>query len=92
MTDEMDDELCEVTMAEFDEWLSKMKTRELQKEAARAISTMQADNNSIHKFNKEAFHNSHLWYKAVIKHYVWEHGGMPSEVGPGAEVKLVLDD
>jgi hypothetical protein len=36
MTDEMDDELWEVTLAEFDEWLGKMNTRELQKEAARA--------------------------------------------------------
>ena len=33
MTDEMDDELWEVTLAEFDEWLGKMNTRELQKEA-----------------------------------------------------------
>jgi hypothetical protein len=52
---------------------------------------MPADNNSIHKFNKEAHHNSHIWYKAVIKHYVFEHGGMPSEIGPGKDVKFVLD-
>lgn len=82
-----------MTMAEFDEYLSKELTvRELQREAARAISTMPADNNSIHKFNKEAYHNSHLWYKAVIKQYVWDHGGMPSEVGPGVDVKFVIDD
>ena len=88
----MDEELWEVTMAEFDVYLDELSTRELQREAARAVSTMPADNNSIHKFNKEAHHNSHLWYKAVIKYYVMEHGGMPSEIGPGLEVSFVLDE
>lgn len=88
----MDEELWELTMAEFDVYLDELSTRELQREAARAVSTMPADNNSIHKFNKEAHHNSHLWYKAVIKHYVMEHGGMPSEIGPGLEVSFVLDE
>lgn len=87
-----DDEIKEMTLAEFDSMLDELEARELQKEAARAISTMPADNDSIHKFNKEARHNSHLWYKAVIKEYVWEHGCMPSEGGPGAEVKFVLDN
>ncbi len=72
--------------------LDGMTTRELQKEAARAISTMPADNNSIHKFNTVARHNSLLWYKAVITHYCMEHGGMPSEMGPGVDVRFVLDD
>lgn len=88
----MDEELWEVTFAEFDLYLDELSIRELQKEAARAISTMPADNNSIHKFNKDAHHNSHLWYKAVIKHYVMEHGGMPSEIGPGMEVRFVVDE
>ena len=88
----MDEELWELTFAEFDLFLDELSIRELQKEAARAISTMPADNNSIHKFNKDAHHNSHLWYKSVIKHYVMEHGGMPSEIGPGKEVRFVLDE
>ena len=88
----MDEELWEVTFAEFDLYLDELSIRELQREAARAISTMPADNNSIHKFNKDAHHNSHLWYKAVIKHYVMEHGGMPSEIGPGMEVRFVVDE
>lgn len=92
MNDDELDEIFELTMAEFDEMLDALSTRELQQEAARAISTMPADNNSIHKFNKDAHHNSWMWYKAVIKHYVWEHDGMPSEVGPGKDVKMVLDD
>lgn len=86
-----DDEIKEMTLAEFDSMLDELKPRELQKEAARAISTMPADNDSIHRFNAAARHNSHLWYKAVIKEYVWEHGCMPSEGGPGAEVTFVLD-
>lgn len=81
----MDEELWEVI-------LDELELRDLQKEAARAISTMPADNNSIHKFNKVAHHNSQLWYRAVIRHYVEEHGGLPSEMGPGVNVKLVMDD
>jgi hypothetical protein len=81
----MDEELWDVI-------LESMTTREIQREAARALSTMPADNDSIHKFNKEAFHNSHLWYKAVIKYYCMEHGGMPSEIGPGVDVKLIMKD
>ena len=35
-----------------DALLDDYDLRELQKEAARALSTMKADNNSIYKFNK----------------------------------------
>lgn len=83
--DHMDDELWEAI-------LEGLSTRELQREAARAISTMPADNNSIYKFNEVARHNSHLWYKAVIKYYCEQHGGMPSEVGPGVNVTFVIED
>ena len=76
----------------WDAILDNFTLRELQKEAARAITTMPADNNSIHKFNKEAHHNSQLWYKAVIIYYCEEHGGFPSEIGPGVDIKLILDD
>jgi len=81
----MDDELWDIMLAD-------LTVRELQQESARAITTMPADNNSIHKFNKLAHHNSHLWYKAVIKHYIMEHGDLPSEVGPGATVTFVIDE
>ena len=81
----MDDELWDVILDDYN-------LRELQGEAARAISTMKADNDSIYKFNKVAHHNSQLWYRAVIKHYMEEHGGLPSEMGPGVNVKLMLDD
>lgn len=76
----------------WDAILDGLSLREMQKEAAKAISTMPADNNSIHKFNAKAHHNSQLWYRAVIQYYIEEHGGMPSEIGPGVNVKLVLDD
>lgn len=72
--------------------LDGLTVRELQKEAARAISTMPADNNSIYKFNKVAHHNSHLWYKAVIQHYIQEHGDLPSLTGPGVDIKFVIDE
>lgn len=91
MTEDPDDWI-EMTMEAFEEMLDDMDTRTLQREAARAISTMPADNDSIYKFNKQARHNSLLWYKAVITHYVMEWGGLPSEEGPGKEVTFVLDD
>ena len=71
--------------------LDGLSVRELQKEAARAISTMPADNNSIYKFNKVAYHNSHLWYKAVIQFYIEEHGDLPSLTGPGVDIEFVID-
>lgn len=81
----MDDELWEAI-------LDGMSTRELQLETARALHTMKVDNNSIHKFNQVAVHNSILWYKAVIKYYIEEHGDFPSQAGPGVNVKLLMDD
>ena len=65
--------------------------RELQIESAKALSTIQATNNNIWQFNKQAHHNSQNWYKAVIKWYVEEYGDLPSKVGPGKDVKLVMD-
>jgi hypothetical protein len=72
--------------------LSNLTVRELQKESARALATMQATNNNIHQFNKQAHHNSENWYKAVIGWYVNEYGDLPSLIGPGKDVKLILDD
>ena len=76
----------------WDAILDGFSLRELQTEAARAISTMKADNDSIYKFNKVAYHNSQLWYRAVIIHYCEEHGGFPSEIGPGVDVKLIMEE
>ncbi|MBA10151.1 MAG: hypothetical protein CMC73_02960 [Flavobacteriaceae bacterium] len=71
---------------------SKLSLRQLQTESARALSTMQATNNNIYQFNKVAHHNSQNWYKAVIDWYVNEYGDLPSVVGPGKNIKLVLDE
>ena len=71
---------------------SNLTLRELQLESARALSTMQATNNNIHQFNKQAHHNSQLWYKAVIEWYIREYGDLPSKVGPGKDIKLVYDE
>lgn len=71
--------------------LDDLSLRDLQKESARALSVMEATNNNIYKFNKEAYHNSHNWYKAVILWYISQYGDMPSKIGPGKEIKLVSD-
>ncbi len=71
--------------------IDKLTKRQLQTESARALSTMQATNNNIYQFNKQAHHNSENWYKSVIKWYVNTYGGLPSKTGPGKEVKLVYD-
>ncbi len=75
----------------IDDILSKMSLRDLQKECSRALNTMQATNNNIWKFNKDAHHDSQNWYKVVIKWYYTEYGGLPSVVGPGKDIKLIYD-
>ena len=70
----------------------KLSLREQQKECARALATMSATNNNIHQFNKQAHHNSHNWYNAVINWYVEQYGDLPSKTGPGQKVKLILDN
>lgn len=72
--------------------LETFDLRQLQKEAARALSCMEATNNNLWQFNKKAHHNSQNWYRAVISWYIEEYGGLPSQVGPGRFVKLILDD
>lgn len=71
--------------------LDDMPLRQLQQESARAISTMQATNNNIWQFNQKAHHNSQNWYRAVIEWYIEQYGGLPSEVGPGKDIKMVYD-
>jgi hypothetical protein len=71
--------------------LDKLTLRDLQKESARVLSTMQATNNNIWQFNKQAHHNSQNWYRAVIQWYIDQYGDLPSKVGPGKEVRLIID-
>jgi hypothetical protein len=71
--------------------LETLDLRTLQTEAARALSSIEATNDNIYKFNQQAYHNSQNWYKAVIEWYVTEHGGLPSQVGPGSTVRLILE-
>ena len=70
----------------------KLSTRELQKEAARALTCMEATSDNIYQFNRQAHHNSNNWYIAVINWYVEQYGDLPSKVGPGKDVKLILDN
>ena len=71
--------------------LDDLDLRTLQKEAARAISTIEATNDNIYQFNMAARHNSQNWYKKVIEHYISQHGDLPSRVGPGKDIKLVSE-
>lgn len=66
--------------------------REMQIEAAKALSYYLMDNNTMSKYNKKVNHDSHNFYKAVINEYIKEFGGLPSQTGPAKEVKLVLDN
>ena len=69
-----------------------LSPRQLQKEAARVLSAGDGfGNHDLVKFNKSAHHDSHAWYKAVIAWYVAQHGDLPSKIGPGLAVKLLLD-
>lgn len=72
--------------------VNDLTLRQLQTESARALSTMQATNNNIYKFNKLAHHDSQKWYRAVIEWYIDEYGDLPSRYGPGKDVKLVNDE
>lgn len=72
--------------------LDTMPLRMLQLEAARIISTMPATNDNIYKFNKESRHDSTGWYKAAIKWYINEYGGLPSEAGPGKDVEFIYKE
>lgn len=71
--------------------IDNLDLRTLQKEAARAISTIEATNNNIYQFNLAARHNSQNWYKTVIEHYVKQYGDLPSRVGPGKDIKLIIE-
>lgn len=72
--------------------INELTLRQLQTESARALSTMEATNNNIWRFNKLAHHDSQKWYRAVIEWYVDEYGDLPSKYGPGKDVKLVLNE
>lgn len=72
--------------------IENLTLRELQKESARALATIEATNNNISRFNKEAHHDSQKWYKSVINWYINKYGDLPSKVGPGKEIKLIFDE
>lgn len=72
--------------------LDNLTLRQLQTESARALSSMQATNNNIYKFNKLAHHNSQNWYRAVIEWYIEEYGDLPSKTGPGSTIELVYEN
>ena len=72
--------------------LDHLTVRQLQTESARALTAIEATNNNIWQFNKAAHHDSHKWYLTVIEWYVNEYGDLPSNTGPGRNVKLILEE
>ena len=72
--------------------LDNLKLRELQTECARALKTFSATSDNLAKYNKLANHDSQNWYKAIIKDYVKQYGDLPSKVGPGKNITLILDE
>ena len=71
--------------------LELLSLRSLQVEAACALTTTAATNNNISQFNKQAHHNSQLWYKAVIQWHINQYQDLPSKAGPGKDIKLIQD-
>jgi hypothetical protein len=73
--------------------ISVLSTRRLQTEVARVlVSSGGFASHDLVKFNKAAHHDSHAWYRSIIYWYVEQYGGLPSTVGPGVSVKLLMDD
>jgi hypothetical protein len=71
--------------------INDLSLRELQTECARVLSTIEATNNNIWKFNQQAHHDSQRWYKSVVSWYIEQYGDLPSKTGPGKDVKLIYD-
>ena len=72
--------------------IENFTTRQLQKEAARVIATMDATSDNIWKFNKLGHQNSENWYKGAINWYIEKYGDLPSKVGPGKDVTFIIKD
>ena len=71
--------------------IDDMSIGELQKECAKALATMDATSVNIHQFNKQAHHNSHNWYKAVLSWYIEQYGNLPRKAGPGVDINLIME-
>lgn len=70
--------------------IDNLTIRELQTESARALTVFQETNTSLAAINKQVHHDSHQFYKLVIQKYIDAYGDLPSKVGPGQQVILVL--
>lgn len=59
--------------------LEELTLRELQTEAAYALTEALYDNLEMAQFNKKMEHDSQKYYRAVIQHYIDMFGCLPSE-------------
>lgn len=72
--------------------VKSLDVRTLQKESARVLASGAGfSSHDLTRFNQAAHHDSHAWYRAVVQWYVDQHGGLPSQVGPGQTVKLIME-
>lgn len=72
-------------------YIDTLDLRTLQTESAKAVMIFGGDNDTLSKYNKVAYHNSHNWYKAILEDYIKLYGDLPSNAGPGSEIKLLKD-
>ena len=73
--------------------LELLSVRQLQKETARVLAAHDGFNNQeLVKFNQLAHHDSCAWYRAVIQWYVDQYGDLPSRIGPGIDVRLLVEN
>lgn len=71
--------------------LADLTVRDLQKESARALAYYRETNTSLSSLNKQVHHDSHQFYRLVIQKYIDEFGDLPSKIGPGKNIKLILE-
>jgi hypothetical protein len=72
--------------------IDALSLRDLQKECSRALAVWRLGNKDLHVFTRQAHHDSQGFYRAVIRRYVEEHGGLPSRTGPGAALILAFEN
>lgn len=69
--------------------IESLSLRDLQKECARASVVLPYE--KIEFLSSKTQYSSVQYYTWVIEIYIREFGGLPSEIGPGKNIKLLYD-
>ena len=78
----------------FDKYLDMqdLDLRNLQTESSRALaSTLDGSNRGLATINSKVNHDSTEFYKVVLQEYIMNYGDLPSKVGPGKAITLIMD-